>query len=544
MTLTCSSVALFPRFVQWLQAVKTTLTSVAGHLPVTPQSHTTTQTLVLGNEACGTAKNLQIYLFIIHSSSSSSNLDLDSLVSSLSYAFLNDLKSTNSTLTLPLIPISSSEFILRTESTWLLNHVNALESNKQYTDYLTFIDEIPTSHLDSLIHSPSSSLVLTDHNKLSPSLFPPSNKNVSFNVTAVFDHHVDEGLYLTASPRIIAPVGSATTLIVQQWKSFLERDTSSNTNNNASGAHATEEINQYHMDASFAKFLIAPILIDTINLDPSMNRVTPLDREMFTYLDEVIRREAAGNSTSTTSLWDSSVFFRQLQKAKSDISHLSSLDLLRKDYKEWIIVLNDINTESSNKKNFKIGISSVGWFLEDWEKRDHTSASAASTLSDNISSSSSPLITHFNEFSSAKDLDMLLVMTAFEHPKKVVGKEPQVVLHSGFERELVVFVPSAASKSHTDTIPASSSSHPFLTSINANFTSEFLDRLESAPELDLTPHPAVGDYSKSSLSSPSSHYTIYKTYLQRNIKSSRKQLAPLVLSILNSTLKVNSTSRI
>ncbi len=50
--------------------------------------------------------------------------------------------------------------------------------------------------------------------------------------------------------------------------------------------------------------------------------------------------------------------YKELQDAKSAVHHLSSRDLLRKDFKKWIL-----GTSS-------LGISSVMWNLEEWMARE------------------------------------------------------------------------------------------------------------------------------------------------------------------------------
>lgn len=164
----------------------------------------------------------------------------------------------------------------------------------------------------------------------------------------------DWGLYQNASPRIITPTGSATTLIVAEYLKSPETT-----------ALITKDL---------AKFLIAPILVDTINLDPKFNRVTKLDQEMFDFLYPI----------AFTTVDERNDFYNELQSAKKQISHLSTLDLLRKDYKEW---------EISEKK---VGISSVMMGLTEW------SGKADFNRSD------------FNSFALQNALDFFLVMTAFE----------------------------------------------------------------------------------------------------------------------------------
>jgi len=68
-------------------------------------------------------------------------------------------------------------------------------------------------------------------------------------------------------------------------------------------------------------FLIAAILIDTINLDLHAGRTTEKD----IFFAEVLLSFSNINPD---------VFFKELQDAKMNISSLSTYDILRKDYKQ------------------------------------------------------------------------------------------------------------------------------------------------------------------------------------------------------------------
>ena len=50
--------------------------------------------------------------------------------------------------------------------------------------------------------------------------------------------------------------------------------------------------------------------------------------------------------------------FNQLQKAKNDLMHVSSRDLMRKDHKKWIM------------EGLSVGISSITWSISDWKIRE------------------------------------------------------------------------------------------------------------------------------------------------------------------------------
>ncbi|KAI8844791.1 hypothetical protein BC829DRAFT_342909, partial [Chytridium lagenaria] len=238
-------------------------------LIASPQS--TKITVVIGNEAA----------------------DLDSMVSAISYAFLKH-KSKPDRSYIPVIHVPRKDFSIRTDCTFALSRAFPVAENGDVTSQLTFIDEID---LDSI---PDLHLILTDHNRLAPSL-----SRFSHLVTGILDHHKDEGLHLDASPRIVEPVGSATSLVALEWRQSAQE-----------------------VDNALATFMLSPILLDTINLEPKFGRSTQKDFEATDYLVSNIEAARLDRSSLLQALFD------QLQNAKFDCSAQSNEDLLKKDYKE------------------------------------------------------------------------------------------------------------------------------------------------------------------------------------------------------------------
>lgn len=62
--------------------------------------------------------------------------------------------------------------------------------------------------------------MLLDHNHFKVEDFDATK----VRVRAIIDHHVDERLYPDASPRIIRPCGSCTSLVVDHFRSAWEQD--------------------------------------------------------------------------------------------------------------------------------------------------------------------------------------------------------------------------------------------------------------------------------------------------------------------------------
>ncbi|KAJ3107802.1 hypothetical protein HDU97_003150 [Phlyctochytrium planicorne] len=340
--------------VRFLRNTKTLLAEI-------PKGVKKNVTVVIGNEAA----------------------DLDSVVSAVSYAFLRECISNNedpksNRTYLPVIHIPRRDFSIRTDCTFALSHAFPPKDHGDLTAQLTFVDEID---LDAMSSTCDLRLVLTDHNRLAPSL-----SRFSHLVQGVLDHHKDEGLSLDAVPRIIEPVGSATSLVALEWKK-------------ASAAAAS------NLDASVATWMLAPILLDTINLEPKFGRSTPKDREAASYLLE----RAGFGGTELESEEVAAVLkdlFGKLQDAKFDCSGLSGMDLLKKDYKE-------VEVPFSGNDKVKVGVASVTWYVDAWAERDGWNA----------------ILDALKQFSLEQNLDIAIVMLAFD--RKEAG---------GFRRELLVHV--------------------------------------------------------------------------------------------------------
>lgn len=280
--------------------------------------------------------------------------DLDSMASSVLYAhLLSATKQSGGRDVLPIINIPRSDFSLRTEAVWLFSEAGV------DVDSLVFIDEVD---LESIQKSGHLDLVLVDHNKL-----PAFLSSLSAPVVEVVDHHADEGLYPDAK-RDVAPVGSCATLIAERYLASMPD----------------------LLDKSTAKLLLGTILLDTVNLDPEAKRATSRDEDAVGQLLKV-----AGMSRNE--------LFDKLQFEKFNVASLSSRDILRKDYKEYVM------------GSIRCGISSALLPLRDWTKKDpHIEDS-------------------FRAYAEDRNLNLLLAMSAYTAPE--------------FHRELAVFTADEALRS-------------------------------------------------------------------------------------------------
>lgn len=233
--------------------------------------------------------------------------DLDSMASSVMYAALR-IPGGGGRPSVAVINIPREDFRLRTEAAWLFAEAGVDIGG------LVFLDE---AGLEEVLARPGSSLVLVDHNKLSS-----AQAAFEARVEEIIDHHADEGKY-AAAKRIIAPVGSAATLVAERYF-----------------ASGTAE-----MDRGSALLLLGTILLDTVNLDPEAKRVTPRDEEAALRLISV-------------SGADRKELFDKLQFEKFNVAALSTRDILRKDYKGY------------RMGKVSCGISSALLPLGDWLAKD------------------------------------------------------------------------------------------------------------------------------------------------------------------------------
>ncbi|MEN8210598.1 MAG: DHHA2 domain-containing protein [Thermodesulfobacteriota bacterium] len=247
--------------------------------------------------------------------------DLDSMASSIVYAYYLASKNSNDNLSIiPVMPIPREDFKLRTEAVYVF------EKGCINLDDVIFFDEINFAGL----MAGDAQLVLVDHNKLAVSLETYGNK-----VVEILDHHRDEKLYPQASKKIIEMVGSTTTLVGDE----LLNDNSDIINDD------------------IAMLLAGTILLDTVNLDPEAGRVTPKDDKVA---GELLKKCSIGQDK----------YFENVQREKFNVSDLDTTDLLRKDYKEW------------NFGNTSCGIASALLPVTQWAEKDNTLCQGFSAYAD------------------------------------------------------------------------------------------------------------------------------------------------------------------
>jgi inorganic pyrophosphatase/exopolyphosphatase len=276
-------------------------------------------TLVLGNEAA----------------------DADSIISSLTYAFLKQWQCDNRIHSsspaklrnpfIPIVSISRKEIHLRRDVELLLNEVGLQLSDLICVDECNIANLTTESRLD---------LILVDLNVLGHELSKKIGSDLDVNaiVKEVLDHHEDSGAYLQASVREIAfdserkipEVASTCTIVAEK---YLETD---------SVKALTEDI---------ATLLVGVIALDSLNMNPTQRRGTPRDQralDSLLSLHPTIRRNH---------------LFELLMNAKTDPSFwksLSASDAIRIDFKGFQIPSQEkLSKETSRKQQGSFGIASV-----------------------------------------------------------------------------------------------------------------------------------------------------------------------------------------
>lgn len=281
---------------------------------------------------------------------SSQLLDLDSMTSSILYAFLRSLSPPIDAFSIPYIPVLNvlaADVGLRPEFALTLKHAGIKPSD------LITIDDLPAfDRLSNEMPAGRTRWILVDHNKLEGSL----GKTYQHRVHGVIDHHLEENSVLELTdpePRVVETCGSCTSLVLHHL--------------------ALKGDQKPTLPYQAAKLGLASILIDTRNLQDE-NKVRPIDVSTVGSLETIIRTEDQS--------WDRQTFFDDLDKVKKDVDHLPLQGILRKDYKEW--------TEAGMKLGMSTVIKPLSFLIEkaqedgedgeDGDKGDSSWDKAASTF--------------------------------------------------------------------------------------------------------------------------------------------------------------------
>lgn len=240
--------------------------------------------------------------------------DADSVISSITLAYVESMKRIHPFT--PVVSISKDVFVHERPDILLLLKLAGIQDA---SEKLIFIEDLENIVGNS--SSPSQSITLVDHNTLNESLRLNTRKKLI--VRGIVDHHVDEGKYLetcAGNHRNIAfrdgkpLVASASTLVAERLRL------------------------QYHYPypPSIGILLLGVILLDSVNLDETVGKVTERDRVAVNDLVVNIEwSEIAMPLTFLTSDEDGAIavdttqLFNELQLAKYDPQFWNAIPVAR-----------------------------------------------------------------------------------------------------------------------------------------------------------------------------------------------------------------------
>ncbi|XP_043241188.1 uncharacterized protein LOC122391398 isoform X2 [Amphibalanus amphitrite] len=218
----------------------------------------------------------------VHAVFGNESCDLDSAAASLTYAYL--LSSMDrETLFVPVLNIPEQEYPLKTEVTFFLHKLGIGK------EHLVFRPELD---LAALHRAGRLLITLVDRHRLDGPDAP-----LQPCVVHVLDHHQPDRPL--SDDVVIEPVGSCCTLVAERLF----------------------QLNRSLIDRTVADLLLGTIVLDTVNMSAAAQRGTPKDRLMISFLEPL----SSGDSPDQ--------LFEMLQRAKGDVSRLSSFELLSKDQK-------------------------------------------------------------------------------------------------------------------------------------------------------------------------------------------------------------------
>lgn len=236
-------------------------------------------------------------------------------------------------------------------------HVLKLAGLQKPRDQLLFLTDIPQIQ-NPTTPFPSQRFALVDHNKIKDRYLL---NNPDARVVAVVDHREDEGFHKeTANPRIVLPCGSCCSHITSSlllWNDKLP-----------SGVEIPREL---------ATLLLCGIIIDTDGLRPggkalqidrdAAASLIPLSTFAQTITPTLLTTLNSGVKPNGNAVYDEKSMKElatTLSAKKTDLSHLSTRDLLRRDYKEYEYQAKWL----SGSPIIRVGLSTVPVALKTWAK--------------------------------------------------------------------------------------------------------------------------------------------------------------------------------
>lgn len=405
-------------------------------------------------------------------------VDLDSVASSIAFAWIQS--EVHKKPTIPLIQIQRDDFTLRAENIYALSLAGIDNPEEQL---------LSISDVEDMKPFPSHNFALVDHNRLGQ-IF--SMDDSTSQVVAVIDHHEDEGLYKdTANPRIIAPAGSCTSHVAALCPS--------------------------EVPAELAALLLCGILIDTSGLKPS-GKALQVDYDAAGFLvtkstfapslpPKLLTALLDDPKSKTDAIYEApaiKALTKTLSTKKSDLSHLSGWDLLRRDYKQYEYALD----WAPNQPSINAGLSTVPVALNLWGKKGKLEEAVTAWM-------------------KHRDLTVLGVLTSFKD-----GSKPGKSGKGKHKREMAWFVREDLEE-RTSGDGAGSKGLDYH-----ELATHLWKGLEDSPEINVKKHKKINLEKDGKLPQG----MMARVYNQLNVEASRKVIAPLLKNILESQNTLPTTS--
>ncbi|KAI0199228.1 exopolyphosphatase-like protein [Astrocystis sublimbata] len=342
-------------------SLKTFLATARAALTAPPSKRSTPLTFVVGNESA----------------------DLDSLCSALLLAYFNTyspptaskraspdgVSSSSSSvhnlnIHIPICHLQRADLALRPEFAAVLRDAD-VDGAEVFTleDVLGENGKNKNEESQVSVRPEDTRWLLVDHNVMTGALA----KLYGARVIGCVDHHADEGkIPADAEVKVIEKSGSCMSLVVERFMEgwdALDQDhdggaatakKSGSEGGSGSGSDDAGNTNKV-INAQLARLALAPILIDTTNLQDA-NKTTEHDTIAVAFAEKkvAVPDTQPGEGGGGGDAYDRDAFFKRIMDLKEDIADMSFRDVLRKDYKEWAVA-----NQSQSGIPLRLGTSSV-----------------------------------------------------------------------------------------------------------------------------------------------------------------------------------------
>jgi exopolyphosphatase len=329
----------------------------------------------------------------------------------------------------------------------------------------------------------ASSFALVDHNSLLPSWDRPDAQ-----VVGIIDHHDDEGKHTDASPRnITVPLGSCASLVAETFQDRFAP--------NENGTTPPQEL---------ATLLLSAIYIDTGGLKPK-GKAEHTDEVAAAFLEKFAGYASLNDPPEGPAYRKATA--SSLMETKHNVEHLSSRDLLRRDYKQY-----EFNT--ADGVILHVGLTTVPLGTKVWlEKEAQNRPGYRKSL---------------EAWALERKLDIVGVLTTFKSENKAHHR-----------RELLILVGGAIAE------PLSSVTSNVKENVNA-LASALAKGLEGQQVLELEPKEFKGEFAD--IKGPPGEHAHAKEVVdvvhfwrQNNVEATRKLIAPVFKSIIGGLAGIKST---